>query len=334
MVALGVQFGPGLLRISTLFGLGETVTPAVVDINTELGYQSAQGAGTGIVLTADGEVLTNNHVINGATAIRVTDLGNGRRYVADVLGYDRSNDLAVLRLRGAAGLATAALGDSSAVAVGDPISAIGNAGGEGGAQVASGTVSALDRSVSATDQLTGSTEPLTGLIEVAADVVPGDSGGPLVDQNGRVIGVDTAASENYRYQTSGGSGFAIPINRAMTVFHQIVAGQSSDTVHVGPTGILGVSVLSGGLGSSPSAGNDLIGGAPVAEVLSGSPADQAGLGPGDIIVGLDGQAVDSATTLTNLLGRHHPGDRINLHWLDVGGTRRAAIATLAVGPPA
>lgn len=119
-----------------------------------------------------------------------------------MVGYDRSDDLAVLQLRDAVGLATAALGDSSTVAVNDTIAAIGNAGGEGGAQAAAGTVIALDRSMNASDRLTGSTETLTGLIEVAADVVPGDSGGPLVDQNGRVIGVDTAASESYRYQTS------------------------------------------------------------------------------------------------------------------------------------
>jgi S1-C subfamily serine protease len=330
----------GALSRADLAALGEKVTPGVVDVYSELGYQNARGAGTGIVLTSDGEVLTNNHVINGATAIRVSDLGNGRTYRADVVGYDRTKDVAVLRLRGASGLPTAVLGDSSRVAVGDPVAAVGNAGGVGGAPtVSGGTVTALNRSVSPTDELTGSVERLTGLIQVAANVQPGDSGGPLVDREGRVIGVDTAASANYRYQTNGGIGFAIPVNSAMAVVHQIDAGQASETVHVGPTGILGVSVLGAPVrrlspdsadGDRPFSGT----GVAVAGVQSGSPAEQAGLGRGDMIVALDGLAVDSPTTLTNLLVRHHPGDQVTLQWVDSSGERRTATATLVPGPPA
>jgi S1-C subfamily serine protease len=206
--------------------------------------------------------------------------------------------------------------------------------------VSGGTVTALNRAVSPTDELTGSTERLTGLIEVAANVQPGQSGGPLVDAQGRVIGVDTAASANYRYQTSGGLGFAIPINSAMSVVRQIDAGQGSDTVHVGPTGMLGVSVLSGPVNrydpGSRSRGERraAASGVQVAGVQPDSPAEQAGLGRGDVIVAVDGSTVESATDLTNLLVRHHPGDPVSLQWVDGSGQRQDATATLVPGPPA
>jgi S1-C subfamily serine protease len=342
--AATVEEAPSSARSSLsraeLVALGEKVTPGVVDVYSELGYQNARGAGTGIVLTPDGEVLTNNHVINGATAIRVTDLGNGRTYRADVVGYDRTKDVAVLRLHGASGLPTAVLGDSSRLAVGDPVAAVGNAGGVGGAPtVSGGTVTALNRSVSPTDELTGSVERLTGLIQVAANVQPGDSGGPLVDREGRVIGVDTAASANYRYQSSGGIGFAIPINSAIAVVRQIDAGQASETVHVGPTGMLGVSVLGAPVRrlapDSPDEDRPFPGsGVAVAGVRPGSPAEQGGLGRGDMIVALDGITVDSPTTLTNLLVRHHPGDQVTLQWVDSSGQQRTATVGLVPGPPA
>ncbi|HET9117522.1 MAG TPA: trypsin-like peptidase domain-containing protein, partial [Pseudonocardiaceae bacterium] len=169
----------GALDLSTV---AASVNPAVVDINTQLGDGNGRGAGTGIVLTPSGEVLTNNHVINGATTITATDVGNGQTYPATVVGYDRSHDIAVLQLQGASGLQTASIGDSSTVAVGDQIAAIGNAGGRGGTpSAAAGTVSALDQMITVSDEFTGDSEQLAGLIQVAADVQPGDSGGPLVN---------------------------------------------------------------------------------------------------------------------------------------------------------
>ena len=324
-----------------LTALAAKVAPGLVNINTELGYQNAASAGTGIVLTPTGEVLTNNHVINGATAIRVTSIGNGRTYRATVVGYDRAHDIAVLQLKGASGLRTATIGDSGTVKVGDPIAAIGNAGGVGGTPTTSGgKVTSLNRSISPSDELTGSVERLNGLIEVAANVQPGDSGGPLVDSAGRVVGVDTAASANYRYQSTGGTGYAIPINDAMAIARQIQAGNASETVHIGPTGMLGVSVLSTPGNRYPGSryGGDensryVPAGVVVAGVQAGSPAEQAGLGRGDVIVALDGATVDSATTLTTLIGQHHPGDQVTLQWVDSSGQRQSAPVGLVTGPP-
>ena len=250
--------------------IASRVDPAIVDVTSTLGYQQATAKGTGIVLTANGEILTNNHVINGATSISVTDIGNGKTYKATVVGYDESHDIAVLQLSGASGLTTASTGDSSTVGVGDSVVALGNAGGTGGTPaVAAGAVTALNQSITASDESSGSSEQLTGLLETNADIQAGDSGGPLVNEHGQVIGIDTAASSGYQF--GGGSGFggggasaaapglpapvlqargsttqgyAIPINTALDIAKQIEAGQASATVHIGATAFLGLEIAS------------------------------------------------------------------------------------------
>jgi len=302
--------------------------PGVVDVDTVLGLRNAQAAGTGIVLTSTGIVLTNNHVIAGATAIRVTDTDNGRTYKARVVGYAKSSDVAVLRLQNASGLKTAALGDSSRVAEGDVVTAVGNAGGKGGAPtVVSGTVTGLNQSIVARDESDGSSENLKGLIQTSAPIQPGDSGGPLLNTKGQVIGMDTAASAGFQLQRNGGQqaarGFAIPVGQALPIARQIEAGQASSTIHVGRTALLGVQVRS-------TSGQ---GGAPVASIFQGSPAESSGIRSGDRITSVDGRAVGSANALTELLLRYHPGDTIRLGWTDAAGTARSASIRLADGPP-
>jgi S1-C subfamily serine protease len=187
--------------------IAKSVDPGLVDVTSTLGYQDATAKGTGIVLTSTGEILTNNHVINGATSVSVTDIGNGKTYKATVVGYDESKDIAVLQLSGASGLKTATTGDSSTVGVGDGVVALGNAGGLGGTpSVATGTVTALNQSITASDESSGTAENLTGLIETNADIQAGDSGGPLVNSHGQVIAMDTAASTNYEFGGTGGTG--------------------------------------------------------------------------------------------------------------------------------
>lgn len=307
-------------------GIAATADPYVVDIVSTLGLQRAQAAGTGIVLTSSGEVLTNNHVINGATSISVTDVGNGQRYPASVVGYDRSEDLAVIQLQNASNLSTAQLGDSSKVAIGDPIVAIGNAGGKGGTPSAvPGNVTALDQSITASDEDGTNEQQLNGLIRVAANVVPGDSGGPLVNTDAHVIGIDTAASSGYRMQAEGGEGFAIPINYALTVAKQIESGQATDKIHIGPTGFLGIA------GNPAPSGQS---GVVITQVVPGSPAAIAGLVAGDRIVSINGTAVDSPATLTNLLVPHHPGDRLTIGVIHQSGRQASISVQLGVGPAA
>ena len=324
-----------------LSALGAKVDPGLVDINTQLGNPNAQAAGTGIVLDASGEVLTNNHVISGATSITVTDIGTGQTYPATVVGYDRSHDIAVLQLQGASGLQTASIGDSSGVAIGDEVAAIGNAGGRGGTpSIAGGTVSALDQTVTVSDD-TGGSEQLAGLIQVAADVQPGDSGGPLVNTAGQVIGVDTAGSAASGFQ-SGGDGLAIPINDAIAISTQIQAGNAPATIHIGPTGILGVLVEQSAQTGSHPRGRFRIRhrlaapgahGALIAGVTPDSPAAQSGLAAGDVIVSVDAATVDSPATLTTLLIAHHPGDSVPLAWVDPSGQQHTATVQLTAGPP-
>ena len=201
------------------------VDAAVVNITSRLANHQGESMGTGVVLTASGEVLTNHHVIDGATSISVTDLGNGRTYSATVVGSDVAHDIAVLQLKGASGLKTITVGDSSKVAVGDAVIALGNAGGTGGpSNVATGHVTALDQSITASDEGGVNPEQLDGLIQMDAPLQPGDSGGPLADSSGRVIGIDTAASFGRsfrRVRRTGNEGYAVPINQAIAIARQI-----------------------------------------------------------------------------------------------------------------
>ncbi|MFV0495109.1 S1C family serine protease [Mycobacterium sp.] len=297
------------------------VGPQVVNINTRLGYNNAVGAGTGIVIDSDGVVLTNNHVIAGATDISAVSLGDGRTYGVDVLGYDRSHDIAVLHLQGADGLPSAVIGD--VVAVGDPVVAMGNTGGQGGTPRAlAGKVLAVDQTVQASDSLTGAEETLTGLIQFDAPIQPGDSGGPVVNGGGQVVGMNTAATENFQ-MSGGGQGFAIPIGTAMGIADDIRSGTGGPTVHVGPTAFLGLGVVDNN-GS----------GARVQRVVGHAPASLAGITPGDVITALDDTRIDSATAMSDALIGYHPNDVVTIHWISKLGVPQTERVTLAEGPPA
>ncbi len=338
--------------------------PGLVDINTTLGYQQEEAAGTGIVLTSSGEVVTNNHVIDGATTISVTDVGNGKTYSASVVGYNRTKDIAVLQLHGASGLNTATIGNSSSVSVGEDIVGIGNAGGTGGTpSAAGGTVTALNQSITASDEGDATSEQLTGLIETNADIQPGDSGGSLVDTSGEVLGIDTAASAGFSFQSSGQSsgnqGYAIPINEAITIAQEIEAGSSSSTVHIGATAFLGVEVAQGtctsngtGSGSGGSGGFGFGGGsfgneggsgqgsgtsgnsgALICSVITSSPAQEGGLAQGDTITSVNGQSVTTPSALTKLLEPFHPGDKVTIGYTNSSGNSETASVQLSSGPP-
>jgi S1-C subfamily serine protease len=304
--------------------------PAVVDVASPLGGQNAEAFGTGIVLSSDGVILTNNHVVDGATSVTVTDIGNGRSYTATVVGYNPTHDIAVLKLQNASGLRTATIGSSGSVRVGQKVVAVGNAGGRGGLpSVASGHVTGLNAAITAADEGSGSSEHLTGMIRTNAGIKPGDSGGPLLNTSGQVIGINTAASTAMMgAPASSEHAFSIPISRAIAIAKKIEAGQGSGTVHIGPTAFLGVEVSSQQSGSLPGSG------ATVEGVVQDGPAAAAGIQAGDAIVEIGGKAVTSPTTLRNDLVTFHPGNPVTVIWRTQDGQNESANLTPGIGPTA
>jgi S1-C subfamily serine protease len=286
----------------------------IVEIDTVLQYENAEAAGTGLILTSDGEILTNNHVIDGATSITVTISSTGVTYAATVVGTDPTDDVTVLQLSDASGLQTARL-TTSAAAVGETVAGVGNAGGTGTLTAATGTVTALDQSITASDENGGNAEQLSGLIETNAAIQAGDSGGPLYGDDGAIIGMDTAAS-------SGGpaDAYAIPIANAEKIATQIEAGIDNATIHQGYPAFLGVSM------------QDTAGGATVAGVLAGGAAESAGIGAGDVITSIDDNAIRSADDLGSVLAGYDAGNEVSITWTTPVGTSVTTTVTLGTGP--
>jgi S1-C subfamily serine protease len=217
---------PSTAAGATAATVAGAVNASLVDINTTLGAFTA-GSGTGMIISSDGLVLTNNHVIEGARSIRVRLVSTGRSYSARVVGTDPDHDIAVLRISGVSGLTPIAVGDSSDVRVGDGVVAVGNARGSGGApEVATGTVTGLNRTIIASDEDGTDATTLTGMIQTNAPLQPGYSGGPLLNLSGEVIGVNTAASAGRRFRATSGEGMAVPLNRALAIAERLEAANS------------------------------------------------------------------------------------------------------------
>jgi S1-C subfamily serine protease len=308
-------------RFSTPGHASAEQSVGVVDINTNLKYQGARAAGTGMILTSDGEILTNNHVIEGATKIKVTVVSTGKKYVANVVGTDKVDDVAVLQLVGASGLHTVTF-DTGTVQVGDAVTAVGNAMGAGGVpSAAEGSVTGLNRSITTQSEGGVDGERLTGLIEVNAMVVAGDSGGPLLDADGQVIGMDTAASSSPMEST----GFAIPISKALGIAHQIEAGDEGGNISLGVPAFLGVSFSDFAFGQGGP-------GAVVAQVLRNTPAARAGIVMGDTITSVDGTTVTSGEQLRTVLSHYEPGQSVTVTWTDTQGGSHTETVKLIPGP--
>jgi S1-C subfamily serine protease len=326
LVAIAVGAGLALASNTKVAPIGT----GIVVINTNLAYQNAAAAGTGMVLTSSGEILTNNHVITGATTIKVVVPGTAHTYTARVVGYSRTGDVAVLQLQAASNLKTIAIGDSSKLTVGQAVTGVGNAGGTGRFTSATGVVTGLGKSITANDE-SGGSEQLVGLVETNAGIQAGDSGGPLLDSASHVIGMDTAASAGVGFQQAAESdAYAIPINKALTIAKAIEGGKASATVHIGATPFLGVQVepvTSGGFGDvAPSSG------ALIAGVVAGGPAANAGLVEGDVITAINGQAIASPTVIPGIILKLKPATQITVTFNDQSGTSQTATITLGTGP--
>ena len=346
---------PGTLDDEAVY---DAVEPGVVDVTASMPYLQETAKGTGFVIdTAAGLVLTNNHVIDGATSVTVTLVTSGASYPARILGYDLTDDIALLQLRGVPGLRAVTVGDSSRVRVGTQVLAIGNEAGQGGSPtVAPGVISSLDRTIVASDQTSGLTETLHGMMQTSADIRPGDSGGPLADAAGQVIGIDTAAGGGTVY-----SGYVIPINQALPIARQIAAGRPGARVQIGLPAFLGVLVptstsadpvsqarqelrqtgavsgsgracTNGDTTATPASIAPGRSGALVDGVLCGTPAAAAGVCAGDVITSIGGRAVTTPASLNAIVGGYRPGGTAVLAWVSPGGGRHTAVVRLGAGP--
>lgn len=313
----GSGTGSGTTSSATASDATAEQSAGIVQISSTL--TGGSGAGTGLVLDADGTVVTNHHVVAGATSLEVTVVSTGETYTARYVGGDAVSDVAVLQLEGASGLTPVDLSEDAA-AVGDEIVAVGDAGGDGGTLTASpGTVTALgqDITVQATD---GSAARLTDLVQLDAYIVPGDSGGAVLDDDGDVVGMNVAASSGERDVT----GYAIAISTVEDVVDRIESGAESGTesgdVSLGYDGYLGV-------GLSPTGTAPL-----VAQVIDGTAAQDAGLAVGDTVTAVDDVTVGTAEELRAAIAAHAAGDRVRIAWTTAGGERRSASVTLGEGP--
>jgi S1-C subfamily serine protease len=353
--------------------IANKIEPGVVDISSDLQYAGGTAAATGMVISSSGVVLTNNHVIDDTTGLSATLVSSGQRFTAKWLGYDKTDDVSVIKLEDASGLSTVPLGNSSAVKVGDDVVALGNAGGEGGKpSVVTGTITGLNQTITASDDLGGS-ETLHGMLQTNADIVEGDSGGPLVSASGQVIGMDTAASSASFGSQSPSTGFAIPIDHALSIADQIIDGKSSSTIKIGASGFMGVLVPSGnastvsspaqqqqqqlsqgsgtgsGSGGQPGASPQCLesnqnagipqtiapvgSGTLVLGALCGTPASTAGIAAGDVITAVAGHTVTTPDSLTTILESYHPGQTISVTWTDTSGTQHTSKLDLLQAPP-
>jgi|HubBroStandDraft_3_1064219.scaffolds.fasta_scaffold14992_2 S1-C subfamily serine protease len=318
------------------------VEPGVVDINSQLKYENGAAAGTGMVLSSNGLVLTNNHVVDGSTSLHATLVSSGKTYTAQVLGVDPVDDVALIKLVGASGLKTVSVGDSAKVSLGTGVVAIGNAGGTGGTPtVTSGTITALNRTITASDSGSGAnSETLHGMLQTNAPIAAGDSGGPLSDAAGQVIGMDTAANSQSLGGAGTNMGFAIPINRALGIARQIAGGKAGGHIQLGQPGFMGIGVDSVSdaqqcLAQSGVGVNYQVpakSGALVCSVYPGTPAAKAGLAAGDVITSVNGQAVSSANGLTTIMRKYKPGNTISIGYVTANTRSHTSSLTLIAGP--
>ena len=322
--------------------MASKVTPGVVDINSTLKYEDGAAAGTGMVLSPNGVVLTNNHVVEGSTHLTATTVVAGRKYQATVIGVDPTDDVALIKLQGASGLKTVQVGNSSKVGLGTGVVAIGNAGGTGGSPtVTQGAITAVGRTITASDSGSGqNSETLHNMLQTNAPIAEGDSGGPLSNAAGQVIGMDTAANSQQLGGAGTSQGFAIPIDRALAIAKKIAAGNASGQILIGPKGFMGVGVDSvtdataclaqSGVGTAYQVPTKS--GALVCTVYPGTPAYQAGVRAGDVITGVSGQSVTTASGLTGVMLKYKPGATVSLTWVDTSKQSHTSSLTLINGP--
>ncbi|HSP09665.1 MAG TPA: trypsin-like peptidase domain-containing protein [Candidatus Dormibacteraeota bacterium] len=299
------------------------IEPAIVDITTVIG--SSQAAGTGQIISASGEVLTNNHVIDGSSGIQVTLVGDGRTYAAHVIADDPSADIAVIQLEGASGLPTVTFASSSSLVVGQSVVALGNALGNGGTpRATSGSITGLDQTITASEG-GGKSEQLNGMVQSDATIWPGDSGGPLVNAASQVVGMITAGEAQGFRSTSSSVAYAIPSDTLLTIVNEIRAGQAAPDISYGQVGYIGVSARTMDAQLAAQLGVNVTSGALVETVVSGGAAANAGIGRLSVITRLGSSTISTIDDLGTAVRSHKPGEKVSVTWVDSSGTHTTTL---------
>lgn len=296
------------------------VTPGVVSIVTEVRTTSFFGesstsnaAGTGMIITSDGYVLTNKHVIEDAKKINVI-LDDGTTYEdIELVGTDPINDVAFLKIKDGKDLPTVSLGDSKTIHTGQQVIAIGNALGQFQNTITAGVISGIGRSITATSSDYSSSETLSDLIQTDAAINAGNSGGPLVNAAGQVIGINTATS-----QDADGIGFAIPISSVKGMLKNITTNNSADRAYVGTYYIMITPDVAKAYNLPVTSGAYLYSSNQYSAIAKNSPADKAGLKDKDIILEINGVKVGNAGSIASIIGEYAPGDTVQLKILREG----------------
>jgi S1-C subfamily serine protease len=305
-------FGDGQSGAQLQSATADQLTGLVRIVST-IDYGVGKAIGTGLVLTSDGEIVTNHHVVAGATSIRVIVESTGQSYTAKVVGADAKDDVAVLQLEDASGLTTAPL-TQVAAQVGDAVTAVGDADGRHRLSAVTGRVTAVRQSITTRGDATTSGERLRGLIEIDADVISGDSGGATLNAAGQVVGMTTAASSG----SANITGYAIPIAKVVRIGDAIESGTDTGRIDLGYPAFLGVQLS----GQSTR----------VAGTVAGSAAAGTGIRAGDSVTAVDGVAVRKGAQLRAAVAAHAPGDQVSISWTDTNGDSHTATVTLGEGP--
>jgi S1-C subfamily serine protease len=285
----------------------------LVRIASTMKYDGGEALGTGMVLTSDGEVVTNHHVVDGSTSVMVTVMSTGATYTAKVVGTDTKDDVAVLQLVGASGLDTVST-DTDGITVGDAVTAVGDANGASTFSAATGTVLAKNQTITTQSEGSAQGQRLTGLLQISSDVISGDSGGATYDKDGEVVGMTTAASSG----SADVVGYAVPIAKVLRIAGDLESGVTSSRYDYGYPAFLGI-----GLGDTTGT---------VQGVYPSTPAAGAGIEAGDTVTAIDGAQVSTSAALRAAVAAHSPGDRVSVTWTDTNGASHTATVTLAQGP--
>jgi S1-C subfamily serine protease len=288
----------------------------LVRIVSQMKYDGGRAAGTGMVLTSDGEVVTNHHVVAGATSVKVKVMSTGTTYTAKVVGTDTKDDVAVLQLVGASGLSTVTP-DTDGIGVGDAVTAVGDANGTvGHLSAATGSVVAENQTITTQSEANVAGQRLSGLLQISSDVISGDSGGATYDADGQVVGMTTAASSG----SSDVVGYAVPIAKVLRIAGDLESGVAKARYDYGYPAFLGIA-----LGQTSTS---------VQGVFKSTPAAEAGIAAGDTVTAIDGTPVSTSTELRSAVSVHSPGESVSVTWTDASGASHTRSLTLVDGPVA